>query len=121
MASDPDRLILTPKERQVLADLEEALHREAPDLEASLTVGRRRPAPLRALVSALHRRFSSRSAAAELLIAAVLVVAGTAVLLLTFARWLPIGLLGVAIQALGIWAGIDALQSVRARRRAQKG
>ena len=129
MASEPDRLSLTPRERQVLAELEAALHRDAPDLEASLTLRRRRGsslrAPFAAALSALHRRLDARLTSAppamQFLTALALVIAGSALLLLTFATWLPVALAGVAVQAAGIWVALHASLGLWSRRRSAPG
>jgi hypothetical protein len=59
MASEPDRLILSARERQVLADLEAALQQDAPDLEASLRSGRHRRMPRHAASLAVKRRLGA--------------------------------------------------------------
>jgi hypothetical protein len=116
MASEPDRLILSAKERQVLADLEAALQHDAPDLEASLTTGRHRRAPGRGAQLALRRRLAALALPVRLALSLALIVLGLAVMILTFTQWIPVALLGVAIQGVGLWGVLDTLAGWRRRR-----
>ena len=116
MASEPDRLILSARERQVLADLEAALQQDAPDLEASLTSGRRRRAPRLTAPPAIRRRLGRLSPPVRLALSVVMIVVGLAVTVLTFAFWLPAALLGVVICGLGLWGVVHTFGAWRRRK-----
>ena len=108
MASEPDRLILTARERQVLADLEAALHLEAPDLEASLSGDPRRHASRRINLTAARRRLAGLRPAVRLALSAMSLLVGVAVMIASFTRWVPVALLGVALQGVGLWGLVHA-------------
>jgi hypothetical protein len=89
MGISNDGAALTSDEQRLLARLEDRAGRDNPRLHTALTVG--------------SRRVRLRSRRAGDVAAVLLLLAGTALMISTFAIWPLGGVLGVVIQAVALW------------------
>jgi hypothetical protein len=89
MSKSNDGVALTLEEQRSLAGLEDRADRNDPKLHTALKAGSR------------TARFRFRRAGD--LAAVLLLVAGAALMVATFATWPLVGALGVAVQAVALW------------------
>jgi uncharacterized membrane protein YphA (DoxX/SURF4 family) len=92
MDSKDDQVTLTSREQQLLAELERATSHSDPHLDTWLRTARR---------SWIHW-----SATRQLIVAVLALVAGTALMLGTFTRWLWVAALAALVQAGAFGLGI---------------
>jgi VIT1/CCC1 family predicted Fe2+/Mn2+ transporter len=89
MGKSNDGVALTAEEQRLLAGLEDRAGRDAPRLHTALTVG--------------SRTARLRSGRAGDIAVIVLLLAGAALMIATFAIWPLVGVVGVVIQAIALW------------------